>query len=120
MQRALFSSQASAIEDETADSDQVTVAYRRRWWTLLVLLASLLMIVLDNTIINVALPTLQRELGAWAGFPGSLAQTSQQLIVARAAMGVGGALVMPLCWVSVQQPLLVQRSPALALSWCGS
>jgi EmrB/QacA subfamily drug resistance transporter len=36
----------------------------RRWWTLAVLCLSLLIIGLDNTILNVALPTLQRDLGA--------------------------------------------------------
>jgi EmrB/QacA subfamily drug resistance transporter len=35
-----------------------------RWWTLVVLSASLLVIGLDNTILNVALPTLQRDLGS--------------------------------------------------------
>ena len=41
-------------------------AYQRRWWTLLVLSVSLLVISLDNTILNVALPTIERELGASA------------------------------------------------------
>jgi EmrB/QacA subfamily drug resistance transporter len=36
----------------------------RRWWTLAVLSASLLVIGLDNTILNVALPTLEHDLGA--------------------------------------------------------
>jgi EmrB/QacA subfamily drug resistance transporter len=36
----------------------------RRWWTLGVLCLSLLVISLDNTILNVALPTLERDLGA--------------------------------------------------------
>jgi len=36
----------------------------RRWWTLVVLCLSLLVISLDNTILNVALPTLERDLGA--------------------------------------------------------
>lgn len=36
----------------------------RRWWILGVLCFSLLLIVVDNTIVNVALPTLQRELHA--------------------------------------------------------
>jgi EmrB/QacA subfamily drug resistance transporter len=38
----------------------------RRWWTLVVLCFSLLVIGLDNTILNVALPTMQRDLGAGA------------------------------------------------------
>lgn len=37
--------------------------YRRRWWTLIVIAISVIIIVLDTTIINIALPTLQRELG---------------------------------------------------------
>ena len=39
-------------------------AYERRWWILGVLCLSLLVIGLDNTILNVALPTLARDLGA--------------------------------------------------------
>jgi EmrB/QacA subfamily drug resistance transporter len=38
----------------------------RRWWTLAVLCLSLLVIGLDNTILNVALPTLQTDLDASA------------------------------------------------------
>lgn len=40
--------------------------HRRRWWTLGVMALSLLVIGLDNTILNVALPTLVRDLGASA------------------------------------------------------
>src|SRR4051794_11538377 len=36
----------------------------RRWWALGVLCFSLLLIVMDNTIVNVALPTIQRDLNA--------------------------------------------------------
>ena len=39
----------------------------RRWWTLVILSASLLVISLDNTILNVALPTISRELDASSG-----------------------------------------------------
>jgi EmrB/QacA subfamily drug resistance transporter len=38
--------------------------HRRRWWTLAVLNVSLLLIIMDNTILNVALPTLARDLHA--------------------------------------------------------
>jgi EmrB/QacA subfamily drug resistance transporter len=38
--------------------------YERRWWILGVLCLSLLIIVMDNTILNVALPTLVRKLSA--------------------------------------------------------
>jgi EmrB/QacA subfamily drug resistance transporter len=113
--------------------------YERRWKTLAVLALSLLIIGLDNTILNVALPSLQKEFDAssstlqwivdsyllvFAGllltmgtlgdrfgrklalqcglvlFGGAslavlVVQTSDQLIAVRAAMGVGGALIMP-------------------------
>ncbi len=36
----------------------------KRWAILAVLVVSLLVVVLDNTILNIALPTIQRELGA--------------------------------------------------------
>jgi EmrB/QacA subfamily drug resistance transporter len=38
--------------------------YRRRWWTLLVLCLSLVMIIVGNTSLNVALPTLVKALDA--------------------------------------------------------
>jgi EmrB/QacA subfamily drug resistance transporter len=43
--------------------DAATIT-RRRWWTLAVLNVCLLVIVMDNTILNVALPTLARDLEA--------------------------------------------------------
>jgi EmrB/QacA subfamily drug resistance transporter len=114
-------------------------AYARRWKTLGVLSLSLLIIGLDNTVLNVALPTLQTHFSASAStlqwivdayllaFAGVLltmgtlgdrfgrkralqsglvlfgvssvlaafAQTADQLIVLRAAMGIGGAMIMP-------------------------
>ena len=39
-------------------------AYERRWWTLAVLCLSLVVIAIDNTILNVALPSIVRDLGA--------------------------------------------------------
>src|SRR3954467_11688456 len=115
------------------------VVYARRWKTLAVLALSLLIIGLDNTILNVALPNLQESFDAststlqwivdsyllvFAGllltmgtlgdrfgrkralqaglalFGGAstavlFVDTANQLIVVRAAMGVGGALIMP-------------------------
>jgi EmrB/QacA subfamily drug resistance transporter len=38
--------------------------YQRRWWILVVLCVSLLVIVLDNSILNVAIPTLIKDLDA--------------------------------------------------------
>ena len=39
-------------------------AHQRRWWALIVLTGSLLVITLDNTILNVAIPSLVRDLDA--------------------------------------------------------
>jgi len=51
--------------NSTADSTVTNPGvYARRWWTLAVLCLSLLVIGLDNTILNVALPTLVRDLHA--------------------------------------------------------
>src|SRR5262245_66158867 len=122
-----------------APAEAPTRQDRRRWIVLAVMCLSLLLIVMDNTIVNVALPTLQRELGAstsqlqWVvdayilvfagllltmgslgdrfGRRGALAiglaimgtasivssqsNTAHHAIASRAAMGVGGALIMP-------------------------
>ena len=115
------------------------IIHQRRWRILAVLSLSLFLVVVDNTIVNVALPTLSRELGAttsqlqWIvdayslvfaglllaggslgdrfGRKGALqvglvlfastsvlaafAGTANQLIGARALMGVGAALIFP-------------------------
>jgi EmrB/QacA subfamily drug resistance transporter len=44
--------------------DRTSRAYQRRWWILGVLCLSLLVIIVDNSILNVAIPTLVTELGA--------------------------------------------------------
>ncbi|HYU61206.1 MAG TPA: MFS transporter [Solirubrobacterales bacterium] len=115
------------------------VQYARRWKTLGVLSLSLVIIGLDNTILNVALPTLQHEFEAspsklqWmvdsyllvfaglllvfgvlgdrfgrkralqagisifglASLGALVADSADQVIAVRAAMGVGAALIMP-------------------------
>ncbi len=115
------------------------VQYARRWKTLGVLSLSLVIIGLDNTILNVALPTLQDEFDAspsklqWmvdsyllvfaglllvfgtlgdrfgrklalqagvsifglASLGALLADSADQVIAVRAAMGIGAALIMP-------------------------
>ena len=37
---------------------------RRKWWTLAAVSFGLFMIMLDNTVVNVALPSIQEDLGA--------------------------------------------------------
>ena len=124
----------TAIQDDL-QSDH----HERRWWVLGVLILSMTIIVMDNTILNVAIPSLISDLHAsnsqvqwiidsytlvFAGLlltTGSLsdrfgrkgalqvgivlfmagsvfsalATSASQLIVTRAFMGIGGALIMP-------------------------
>ena len=54
-----------ALNSHPPDSfDRTSPKYLRRWWTLAILSLSLVIIGLDNTILNVALPSLQREFDA--------------------------------------------------------
>ena len=55
---------APAIASATAPPDDIV--YRRRWYTLGVLALSLVLIGLDNTVLNVALPTIQQTFHATA------------------------------------------------------
>ncbi|MCV2490391.1 MFS transporter [Geodermatophilus sp. YIM 151500] len=48
-------------------SEEVRPGYERRWWVLATMTVCLLVVIMGNTILNVALPTLQRELGATHG-----------------------------------------------------
>ncbi len=133
----------------------------RRWWALAVLCLSLVLITLDNTVLNVALPTLAKELDAstsqlqwivdsyqlvFAGLlftAGSLADrygrkgmltlglvvfgigttaaalssSAEALIVTRAFMGVGGAMIMPstLSILGTVFPDAQERTRAIAI-----
>ncbi|CAB4863586.1 unannotated protein [freshwater metagenome] len=113
--------------------------YRRRWLTMVTLVAGLIIVIIDNTILNVALPSISRQLGAsqaqltgailsyavvfgslqfTAGVMGdrwgrkaifmsglvlfgisslaaSQAANPNQLVVLRAAMAVGAAMITP-------------------------
>jgi EmrB/QacA subfamily drug resistance transporter len=66
-------------------SESQSVAYERRWWVLGVLAISVFLVVVDNLIVNVALPTLQRELNATT--------TSLQWIVDSYALVFAGLLL---------------------------
>ncbi len=45
----------------------VPAGHERRWWVLSTMTVCLLVVIMGNTILNVALPTLQRDLGATQG-----------------------------------------------------
>jgi EmrB/QacA subfamily drug resistance transporter len=63
MKRNRFVS-ATGGEALMLDSQKV---YERRWWTLVVLSLALVVISLDNTVLNVAMPTLAEDLDATSG-----------------------------------------------------
>jgi MFS transporter, DHA2 family, multidrug resistance protein len=139
------------------------VTYARRWKTLAVLSLSLLIIGLDNTILNVALPSLQEHFDAssstlqwivdsyllvFAGllltmgtlgdrfgrklalqlglalFGGAslavlVVDSADGLIAVRAAMGVGGALIMP-ATLSIISNVFPREERAKAIGiWAG-
>lgn len=48
-------------------ADEVPAGYARRWWVLATMTVCLLVVIMGSAILNVALPTLQRDLGATHG-----------------------------------------------------
>ena len=58
-----MSTDAAAVRG-LAPFDRSSRSYHRRWWILGVLCLSLLVIIVDNSILNVAIPTLVRDLDA--------------------------------------------------------
>jgi MFS family permease len=61
MKRNRFVSRLTEEDPMSADAQRI---HDRRWWTLVVLALSLVVISLDNTVLNVALPTISEDLGA--------------------------------------------------------
>jgi len=55
---------SAVAHSELMPFDRTTRSFRQRWWILAVLCLSLLVIIVDNSILNVALPRLQRDLHA--------------------------------------------------------
>lgn len=141
----------------------ISTTRQNRWKILAVLSLSLVIIGLDNTVMNVALPSIQEELGVsastlqWivdaymlvfaglllaagnlgdrhgrkralqsgllifglASVAGAFATSGGQLIGARAAMGVGGALIMP-STLSIIMDVFPQEERGKAMSvWAG-
>ncbi|MER5210240.1 MFS transporter [Streptomyces sp. NPDC002838] len=68
-----------ALEDRGAPA-------RRRWWTLLAVSAAQLLVVLDGTIVNIALPSAQSALG--------MSDANRQWAVTAYALAFGGLLLI--------------------------
>jgi EmrB/QacA subfamily drug resistance transporter len=58
----------------------------RRWWTLAVLAAAQLMIVLDASIVNIALPSAQKDLG--------ISNADRQWVITAYTLAFGGVLLL--------------------------
>src|SRR5213593_93986 len=69
-----------------SDSGEVASTTAPRWLALLVLCSGMLMIVLDQTIVNVALPSIQNDLG--------FAQSSLAWVVNAYLIAFGGLLLL--------------------------
>lgn len=61
-------------------------ADRRRWWALAVIATAQLMIVLDITIVNIALPSAQRDLG--------ISDADRQWVITAYTLAFGGLLLL--------------------------
>ncbi|MFE4515121.1 MFS transporter [Kitasatospora sp. NPDC056783] len=61
-------------------------ADRRRWWALAVIATAQLMIVLDITIVNIALPSAQRDLG--------ISDADRQWVITAYSLAFGGLLLL--------------------------
>src|SRR5919106_1883768 len=62
--RTMFSISRPLVYDRRGLPMDAATIHRRRWAILAILSLSVFLVVVDNTIVNVALPTLSRELGA--------------------------------------------------------
>jgi MFS family permease len=104
--------------EREATSVRGASGYQRRWWALAVLCLSLVVLAMDNTILNVALPTLARD-------PGAIGSQLQWTVDAYLLLFAGLLLTMgaagdrftanwpstPVCWCS-RRPRPRRRLPA--------
>jgi EmrB/QacA subfamily drug resistance transporter len=75
---------AAGTQDEPFVHSQATDP--RRWWALTILAAAQLMLVLDASIVNIALPSAQRELG--------ISNADRQWVVTAYTLAFGGLLLL--------------------------
>jgi MFS family permease len=80
-----MSEHAVAAPERTGPS-QVAAASARRWWILGVVGLAQLMVVLDATIVNIALPSAQRDL--------AFSNADRQWIVTAYSLAFGGLLLL--------------------------
>jgi len=71
---------------QTSPSAALPAATQRRWWTLTTVALAQLMVVLDSTVVNIALPAAQRDLGFTNG--------ERQWIVTAYSLAFGSLLLL--------------------------
>ncbi|GHK00072.1 MFS transporter [Streptomyces sp. Y2F8-2] len=76
----------AACGAETTAENVPDLSHRRRWWILLVISLSMLMGVLDGTIVNIALPSAQHDLG--------FSDADRQWVVTAYALAFGSLLLL--------------------------
>ncbi|MGW2939353.1 MFS transporter [Streptomyces sp. NPDC001156] len=76
----------AACGAETTPENVPDPSHRRRWWILLVISLSMLMGVLDGTIVNIALPSAQHDLG--------FSDADRQWVVTAYALAFGSLLLL--------------------------
>src|SRR5215831_4009181 len=81
-----MSEQAVVAASERAGRSGVAAGLARRWWILGVVGLAQLMVVLDATIVNIALPSAQRELG--------FTNADRQWVVTAYSLAFGGLLLL--------------------------
>lgn len=77
---------AQLCAETPATQDTTEGPARRRWWTLLAVSAAQLLVVLDGTIVNIALPSAQSALG--------MSDASRQWAITAFALAFGGLLLI--------------------------
>ena len=76
----------SLTSSASADTDAARVVSSRRWWTLTTVALAQLMVVLDSTVVNIALPSAQADLGFSNG--------DRQWIVTAYSLAFGSLLLL--------------------------
>ena len=80
-----MTSQTAALPEGPVITDRMA-NHTRRWWILAVLGVAQLMVILDNTIVNIALPTAQHDLG--------FSNADRQWVVTAYALAFGSLLLL--------------------------
>ena len=81
-----MSESAVAVSEQARPAD-VAAASARRWWILGVVGLARLMVILDATIVNIALPSAQRSLG--------FSNADRQWVVTAYSLAFGGLVLPP-------------------------